>query len=79
MSNTDKIVVFKTFENPMEANIVLAKLQDAGFESFLTGENAALVYPVFDTTISGVQLHVFEKDVNSITAFLEEDDALEGL
>ncbi|WP_343535134.1 DUF2007 domain-containing protein [Pedobacter sp.] len=75
----NKIVVYTTFESPMEANIVKTRLQDAGFECFLTGENAALVYPVFDTSISGIQLHVFEKDVEAISRLLAEDDALEGL
>lgn len=75
----NKIIVYKTFESPMEANIVLTRLQDAGFECFLTGENAALVYPVFDTTISGVQLHLFEKDVHAIEQLLAEDAALDGL
>jgi hypothetical protein len=75
----DKIVVFKTFENPMEANIVLGRLKDAGFDCFLSGENAALVYPVFDNSISGVQLHVFEKDIEPITHLLAEDAALDGL
>lgn len=74
----DKIVVYKTFESPMGANIVKARLLDAGFECFLTGENAALVYPVFDTSISGIQLHVFERDVEAIDQFLTEDNALEG-
>ncbi len=68
----DKIIVYKTFESPMEANIVLAKLQDAGFKCFLTGENAALVYPVFDTSISGIQLHVFEREVETIEQFLND-------
>ena len=75
----NKIVVYKTFENPMEANIVKGRLLAAGFECFLSGENAALVYPVFNTSISGVQLHVFEKDVHAIEQFLTEDEALEGL
>lgn len=75
----NKIVVYKTFENPTEANIVKGPLLDAGFECFLSGENAALVYPVFNTSISGVQLHVFEKDVHAIEQFLTEDEALEGL
>ncbi|WP_293301853.1 DUF2007 domain-containing protein [Pedobacter sp. UBA4863] len=75
----NKIVVYKTFENPMEANIVKTRLLDAGFECFLSGENVALVYPVFNTSISGVQLHVFEKDVHAIEQFLAEDEALEGL
>lgn len=75
----NKIVVYRTFENPMEANIVKSRLLDAGFECFLSGENVALVYPVFNTSISGVQLHVFEKDVHAIDQFLTEDEALEGL
>lgn len=75
----DKIIVYRTFENPMEANIVLTRLQDAGFECFLTGENAALVYPVFNTSISGIQLHIFEKDANAIDQLLAEDAALDGL
>lgn len=75
----DKIVVYQTFDNPMEANIVKTRLLDAGFNCFLTGENAALVYPVFDISISGVQLHVFDGDVEAINEFLREDEALEGL
>lgn len=75
----DKIVVYKTFENPMEANIVLTRLKDAGFNCFLTGENTALVYPVFDISVSGVQLHVFENEVGAIDKLLAEDEALNGL
>lgn len=69
----DKIIVYKTFDSPMEANIVAAKLKYAGFDCFLTGENVALVYPVFDTSISGIQLHVFEQDVAAINGFLATD------
>ncbi len=75
----DKIAVYKTFESPMEANIVLTRLQDAGFSCFLTGENAALVYPVFDISVSGIQLHIFEKDADAITQLLTEGDQLENL
>ena len=72
----DKIVVYKTFESPMEANIVLTRLQDAGFRCFLSGENAAMVYPVFDTSVSGIQLHVFEREVEEIEKLLAEDSEL---
>jgi hypothetical protein len=74
----DKIVVYKTFENPMEANLVLLRLKDGGFDCFLTGENTALVYPVFDISISGIQLHVFENEVEEINKFLAEDSTLES-
>lgn len=72
----DKIVVYKTFESPMEANIVLTRLKDAGFQCFLSGENAALVYPVFDTSISGIQLHIFEREIEEIEKLLAEDSEL---
>lgn len=71
---SEKIVVYKTFDGPMEANIVKTRLLDAGFNCFLTGENAALVYPVFDISISGIQLHVLANDVDAINALLAEDN-----
>ena len=66
----DKIVVYKSFENPIEANIILTRLKDSGFDCFLSGEYTAGLRPLFDSSISGIQLHVFEKDVDSITSFL---------
>ncbi len=72
----DKIIVYKTFENPIEANLVMARLKDSGFNCFLSGENTAMVYPVFDTSVSGVQLHVFEDEVEEIEKLLAEDSDL---
>ncbi|MDQ8005626.1 MAG: hypothetical protein REI64_12555 [Pedobacter sp.] len=46
--------------------------------SILLQKSYQIFYPVFDTSISGVQLHVFEKDVHAIEQFLTEDEALEG-
>ncbi|RZK42776.1 MAG: DUF2007 domain-containing protein [Pedobacter sp.] len=72
----DKIIVYTTFQNPMEANLILTRLQDAGFECFLSGETTASLRPLFDMSISGIQLHVFEKDVDAITDLLAEDTQL---
>ena len=72
----DKIVVYTTFQDPVEANIVMARLKDAGFDCFLTGENTAVIYPVFDISISGVQLHVFENEVAAIKQLLAEESDL---
>ncbi|MGV3548125.1 MAG: putative signal transducing protein, partial [Pedobacter sp.] len=38
---SDKIIIYSTFYNPIEANIVKAKLEDAGIPCFLTDENVA--------------------------------------
>ena len=72
----DKIVVYTTFQDPVEANIVMARIKDAGFDCFLTGENTAVIYPVFDISISGVQLHVFENEVAAIRQLLAEENDL---
>lgn len=72
----EKIVVYKTFENPIEANIILARLKYAGFSCFLSGETTASLRPLFDASISGIQLHVFENDIEAITALLAEETEL---
>jgi len=69
----DKIIVYKTFEDPIIANIIYTRLQDAGFNCFLSGENTAGLRPLFDSSISGIQLHVFENEVEAISEFLAAD------
>ena len=69
----DKIIVYKTYENPIEANIIMTRLKDAGFSCFLSGENTAGLRPLLDSSISGIQLHVFENEVEAIDQFLVED------
>ncbi len=72
----DKIVVYTTYENPIEANIILARLKDAGFECFLSGETTASLRPLFDASISGIQLHIFQSDVEAISKLLAEESDL---
>jgi hypothetical protein len=69
----DKIIVYKTYENPIEANIIMTRLKDAGFSCFLSGENTAGLRPLLDSSISGIQLHVFENEVGAIDQLLAED------
>lgn len=66
----DRIIVYKTFENPIEAHIIMTRLKDAGFNCFLSGENTAGLRPLLDSSISGIQLHVFENEVPAIDEFL---------
>ncbi|WP_199119684.1 putative signal transducing protein [Pedobacter sp. ASV28] len=73
----DKIIVYRTFYNPIEANIIIAKLKDAGISCFLADENIATIQPLFNQAIGGVKLNVFEKDVPGIDELLADDLALE--
>lgn len=69
----DRTVVYSTYYNPMEANIIKAKLEDSGFACFLADENVATLNPLYNQAIGGVKLIVFERDVAAINALLAED------
>lgn len=73
----DKIIVYRTFYNPIEANIVKARLEDAEIPCFLTDENVATIQPLYNQAIGGVKLNVFDKDVERINTLLADDLELE--
>ncbi|WP_461788294.1 putative signal transducing protein [Pedobacter sp.] len=73
----DKIIVYRTFYNPIEANIVKARLEDAEIPCFLTDENVATIQPLYNQAIGGVKLNVFEKDMERINLILQEAEELE--
>jgi hypothetical protein len=66
----DKIVIYKAFDNQVEANLLYTLLIDAGFSCFLSGENTSNLGFLFESPLSDVLLHVFEKDVKEIDDFL---------
>lgn len=69
----DKIVVLDTFYNPIEANIVKARLLDSGVQCFLSDENSITINPLYTQALGGVKLHVFERDVALAKSILEEE------
>lgn len=69
----DKIVVHSTYYNPIEANIIKARLEDSDIPCFLTDENVATINPLYNQAIGGVKLNVFERDVELINALLAEN------
>lgn len=73
----DKIIWYKTFYNPIEANIVRAKLEDSGYACFLTDENINTIQPLYNQAVGGVKLMVFERDMTEIDLLLSEKSVLE--
>lgn len=69
----DKIVVFETFYNPIEANIVKARLIDSGVQCFLSDENTITINPLYTQALGGVKLHLFEKDVELARSILQDE------
>lgn len=69
----DKIIVYSTYYNPIEANIVKGRLEDSDIACFLSDENVATIQPLYNQAIGGVKLNVFERDVAKIDALLKEE------
>ena len=58
----DKIITLRTFSNSSEARIVKAKLDAYGIPCMLSDENIVGINPIYDHSLGGVRLRVFEKD-----------------
>jgi len=70
----DKIVVYQTFTDTIEANIVKGLLDSYGVECFLSDENMSTLYSQYSPAIGGVKLNVFEKDIEQINKLLESEN-----
>jgi hypothetical protein len=71
MDTPDRIVVYATYENSLEASLAKSKLDAYGIPCFLTDEHMAGLYPIHNTRLS-VRLHLFEKDREQAQAVLTE-------
>jgi hypothetical protein len=69
---SDKIIVFRQFENVIEANIAKTKLDAYGIPCFLTEENIANLYPGQPFLPFRVRLHLFKKDIGEACGILDE-------
>jgi hypothetical protein len=58
----DNIIVFKHFDNAIDANIAKTKLDAYGIPCFLTEENMANLYPGQSLYAFKIRLHLFEAD-----------------
>ena len=72
--NTDKIVVFQTFADPIKANIVKGLLDSYGIECFLSDENIVHLNALYSQAVGGVKLNIFEKDIDRISAILQSEN-----
>jgi len=72
----EKIVILQSFDNPVEANIVRAKLESFDIPCFLTDEHFTGLNPSFNPMTGGVKLRVFEKDVERAMAILQEENLI---
>ena len=65
-----EFVTIRTFSNPVEANIVKTKLQDADIYCHLLGEHTVSANPLLSHAVGGIKLQVREEDAEEAEAIL---------
>lgn len=68
--NQDKIIVYQTFTDPINAHIIKGVLDANGIECFISDENIIAVNLLYAQAVGGVKLNVFEKDIPRINSLL---------
>lgn len=74
----NKVVVYKTYMRPFEAYIVKGLLEANGIECFLTNEIFASRNPVYSSSVEGMKLNVFEKDISRIDELINSENISRG-
>lgn len=60
----DKIIIFNTYTTLPEAYHIKDMLEQNGIECFIANETFAQLYPLYgNSSIGGIQLHIFERDM----------------
>ncbi len=59
----DKIIVYRSYSNLSEAYETKNILEMNGIPCFISNENMATVYPLYNSHVGGIRLHIFEKDI----------------
>jgi hypothetical protein len=73
INKLDEIVTFETYYNPMEAEIIRAKLKANDIPCFLTDERLGVIYPVYNQGAGGIKLKVFAKDIEKCREILADN------
>lgn len=70
-----EMVVLRSFDNYISANIMLARLQDAGLPVSLQDEFTVTIDPILTNAIGGIKLIVRSDYAEKAQAFLDQIDA----
>ena len=67
-------ITLKTFDNSIDAHILMARLESEDIECFLIGDTINSIYPSLDFTSNGVKLKIFEIDYDKAIKVINDLD-----
>jgi len=69
-----RFIPIRTFDNYIDANIILGKLQSEGVDCFLGDEYTVTIDPILTNAIGGIKLNVPETEVAKARELLQSFD-----
>jgi predicted RNA-binding Zn-ribbon protein involved in translation (DUF1610 family) len=63
-------VILETFDNYIDAGLMLGRFEEAGINCWLKDEQTATLNPILTNVIGGIKLMVAEEDINEATEIL---------
>ena len=63
-------VILETFDNYIDAGLMLGRFEDAGINCWLKDEQTATLNPILTNAIGGIKLMVAEDDIKEATEIL---------
>lgn len=69
-----ELVTIRTFNNYFSANILLTKLQDAGFQCYLKDEYTVTIDPLLTNAVGGIKLVIRKEDEQEVIGIMEHFD-----
>lgn len=66
-----ELVTIRTFNNYFSANILLTKLQDAGFQCYLKDEYTVTIDPLLSNAVGGIKLVIRKEDEQEVIGVMQ--------
>ncbi len=69
-----EFLVLQSFNNYVDAHLLLARLESEGIECWLKDENTVTIFPVWTNAVGGIKLLVRKEDYNRASVIFRETE-----
>lgn len=77
--NSENIIVFDSYYEPLAAHLARTKLEAAGIPCFLTNENLVSLNRMYSPAAGGVRLHIYARDAARAAEVLREPAVMQAV
>ncbi len=71
------LITVKTFDNTIDAHILMARLENEGVPCFLVDDNLVSINPMYAHVVGGIKLKIHEADQDKAIAVLRDIEQTE--